>query len=89
LATANFINQEDSVGCVYHPQGLPLNLAHGSAKEESAPSKANIEPLRLVEKRAILTAVDLCNGNIPQAAGLLEISPSTLYRKLQFWQQDD
>lgn len=87
LTTVNLINQEDNVGSVSQNDGLPLNLAHNCAKEEIAPSKGNIEPLRLVEKRAILTALDLCNGNIPQAAGLLEISPSTLYRKLQFWQQ--
>ncbi|KXI23683.1 hypothetical protein AS132_04705 [Photobacterium sanguinicancri] len=46
-----------------------------------------IEPLWIVEKRAIETAIDACNGNIPRAAGLLEVSPSTIYRKLQTWQE--
>ncbi|MEZ8143172.1 sigma-54-dependent Fis family transcriptional regulator [Enterovibrio norvegicus FF-33] len=50
-------------------------------------SKADIEPLWLVEKRAIQIAIDACDGNIPQAAGLLEVSPSTIYRKLQSWQE--
>jgi two-component system repressor protein LuxO len=50
-------------------------------------SKADIEPLWKTEKRAIEAAIDVCNGNIPQAAGLLEVSPSTLYRKLQAWQK--
>ncbi|WP_407690280.1 sigma-54 interaction domain-containing protein [Salinivibrio siamensis] len=49
--------------------------------------KADIEPLWKTEKRAIEVAIDVCNGNIPQAAGLLEVSPSTLYRKLQAWQK--
>ncbi|MDD1781285.1 sigma-54 dependent transcriptional regulator [Enterovibrio sp. ZSDZ35] len=50
-------------------------------------TKADIEPLWLVEKRAIQIAIDACDGNIPQAAGLLEVSPSTIYRKLQSWQE--
>ncbi|WP_413466656.1 quorum-sensing sigma-54 dependent transcriptional regulator LuxO [Photobacterium sp.] len=46
-----------------------------------------VEPLWMVEKRAIQAAIDVCNGNIPRAAGLLEVSPSTIYRKLQTWQE--
>lgn len=45
-----------------------------------------IEPLWVVEKRTIEQAIDACDGNIPRAAGLLEVSPSTIYRKLQSWQ---
>ncbi|WP_368730436.1 helix-turn-helix domain-containing protein [Poseidonibacter lekithochrous] len=30
--------------------------------------------------------MDACDRNIPRAAGLLEVSPSTIYRKLQAWQ---
>lgn len=48
-------------------------------------SKSDIVPLWQIEKRAIQLAIDACNGNIPQAAGLLQISPSTIYRKLQNW----
>jgi two-component system repressor protein LuxO len=50
--------------------------------------KGDIEPLWIVEKRAIKAAIDVCDGNIPRAAGLLEVSPSTIYRKLQGWQED-
>lgn len=49
--------------------------------------KDKIEPLWIVEKRAIQWAIDACGGNIPRAAGLLEVSPSTIYRKLQTWQE--
>ncbi|RXJ73625.1 sigma-54-dependent Fis family transcriptional regulator [Veronia nyctiphanis] len=49
-------------------------------------TKADIEPLWVTEKRAIEKAIDACDGNISQAAGLLEVSPSTIYRKLQSWQ---
>jgi len=55
---------------------------------EAAPHqqrREQIEPLWLVEKRTIKHAIDICNGNVNQAAGLLEVAPSTLYRKLQSW----
>lgn len=57
--------------------------------EVSAPEldKSSIRPLFEVERTAILHAIEACQGNIPQAARLLEVSPSTLYRKLQGWQQ--
>ncbi len=44
-----------------------------------------IEPLWLTEQRTIERAIDLCDGNIPKAAALLEISPSTIYRKKLTW----
>jgi two-component system repressor protein LuxO len=44
-----------------------------------------IEPLWMVEKRAIEAAIEACDGNINRAAGLLEVAPSTLYRKRQAW----
>ncbi len=53
---------------------LPLRFDHGG-----------IKPLWLVEKEAIEQAIDYCDGNIPKAAVMLEINPSTIYRKLQSW----
>jgi two-component system repressor protein LuxO len=38
-----------------------------------------------VEKETIERAIHLCNGNIPRAAALLEINPSTIYRKKLVW----
>ena len=46
-----------------------------------------IMPLWRVEKNAIEQAIENCNGNIPKAAVLLEINPSTIYRKLQSWKE--
>ena len=45
-----------------------------------------IVPLWLQEKYIIESAIDKCKGNIPKAAVLLEISPSTIYRKKQSWE---
>lgn len=47
--------------------------------------KKEIRPLWLSEKQIIEDAITLCDGNIPQAAKQLEVSPSTIYRKLQSW----
>lgn len=50
------------------------------------PTIPSIRPLAEVEREAIMQALAFCNDNIPQAARLLQVSPSTLYRKLQGWQ---
>ena len=49
--------------------------------------RQQIEPLWLTEKTAIEAAIDACGGNVNRAAGLLEVAPSTLYRKLQSWKK--
>lgn len=48
-----------------------------------------ITPLWLVEKRAIQQAIDVSDGNINRAAALLEVAPSTIYRKMQTWKNSD
>lgn len=65
----------------------PIPFEPMMLSQESGKTKLDIEPLWLVEKRAIQLAIDVCDGNIPQAAGLLEVSPSTIYRKLQSWKE--
>jgi len=47
-----------------------------------------IRPLWQVEKEAIEQAIALCHGKIPKAAALLEVSPSTIYRKRQNWKTE-
>ncbi|MEW6995833.1 sigma-54-dependent transcriptional regulator [Colwelliaceae bacterium MEBiC 14330] len=44
-----------------------------------------IKPLWQVEKYAIESAISYCDGNIPKAAAMLEVSPSTIYRKKLGW----
>ena len=57
-----------------------------AAPESSPPT--DIRPLAEVEKEAIEQAINLCDGNIPRAAALLEVSPSTIYRKKLAWETD-
>lgn len=71
---------------------LPSSLrgeAPPSSKNAQAPLQEKIgdgvTPLWQVERDAIETAIALCEGNIPKAAAMLEISPSTIYRKKMVW----
>jgi len=47
-----------------------------------------IKPLWQIERDAIEYAISKCDGNVPRAAALLEISPSTIYRKRPGWTTD-
>jgi len=69
------------------PTMYPVPVPGRCGYPESIPPAANagLKPLWLVEKEAIERAIDYCGGNIPRAAALLEVSPSTIYRKLKTW----
>jgi two-component system repressor protein LuxO len=47
----------------------------------------DIVPLEDIERVAMERAVSICEGNVPRAAAFLRVSPSTLYRKRQSWEQ--
>jgi two-component system repressor protein LuxO len=79
---------------------LPSGLSSSGANEKTGSSTVNayslsgdtivserpsVQPLWLVEKRAIESTIEACNGNVPKAAAILEVSASTLYRKIQRW----
>lgn len=49
-------------------------------------STTTIQPLADVERKTIENAIYFCDGNIPKAAALLDVSPSTIYRKKQGWE---
>jgi len=59
-------------------QGIPETAEHISSEQ--------IRPLAAVEREAIERAIAICSGNIPKAAALLGVSPSTIYRKKQAWE---
>ncbi|EGU47604.1 putative LuxO repressor protein [Vibrio ichthyoenteri ATCC 700023] len=48
-----------------------------------------IRPMWQIEREAIQHAIELCDGNVLNAAVLLELSPSTVYRKKQAWETED
>ena len=68
-------------------------LASGDAEEVDAPTpiaaRAGYVPLggklRDIERQVIEGTLDMVDGSVPQAAKILGVSPSTLYRKLEGW----
>ncbi|MDN3680483.1 sigma-54 dependent transcriptional regulator [Vibrio tapetis subsp. quintayensis] len=67
-----------------------LNDLQGKNATDDISAKLSVEqirPLWMTEKGAIEQAIDACDGNIPRAASYLDVSPSTLYRKLQTWKE--
>ncbi|PSJ48105.1 sigma-54-dependent Fis family transcriptional regulator [Zobellella endophytica] len=66
------------------PLDKPLSQAAPSHPVADV-SPAPIIPLAALERQAIERAIGHCQGNVSRAAALLEVSPSTIYRKLQSW----
>ena len=77
------------------PESCSENAANCSSYKESVtvdsikntPSK--VRPLWLEEKEIIERAIERCDNNIPRAAAYLEISASTIYRKMQQWSNNN
>jgi len=78
------------------PDMLPLHLQQTTAGIQDGPDPvlpavpfAEIQTAGLtlaeIERRAIETALARHEGSVPRAARELDISPSTLYRKLEAW----
>lgn len=64
--------------------GVPVKLRPAEPVSDNT-----IKPLWLVEKEAIQAAIEASEGNINRAASLLEVAPSTIYRKMQGWSDSD
>jgi len=57
--------------------------------ENTVSTPLKIQPLWKIEKQVIEEAIRCCDGNIPKAAALLDISASTVYRKIQAWDEHE
>ena len=47
-----------------------------------------VKPLDDVIRETVEHAVAACDGSIPRAAAALDVSPSTLYRRIEIWRTD-
>lgn len=72
---------------VVTPAEAPIESIAFSPSEDKTP--VNIRPMWQIEREAIQQAIDYCDGNVLNAAVLLELSPSTVYRKKQAWEAED
>lgn len=80
--------------CMHHSKEVLPTLVPGlgdnvKAEKDIVVSRVDdcIVPLWQSEKKIIESAIAYCDGNIPRAAALLDISASTIYRKRQSWAQ--
>jgi len=88
------LNQGDTVTVEMLPPPLDEVVQNSLQSVSYSPVSSDLEqeqeakdiiPLWMVEKGAIDRAIAICDGNIPKAASMLEISASTIYRKKQSW----
>ncbi|MFC7333621.1 sigma-54-dependent transcriptional regulator [Rhodocista pekingensis] len=62
----------------------------GTPGTPGAPAaEPGIRPLWMTEKEEIQRALAATGNDVPKAAALLEISPSTVYRKIQLWKAEE
>jgi two-component system, repressor protein LuxO len=61
-------------------------LSRAAGSETSGVDVSGIVPLAEMERAYVMKVISLCAGNIPRSARALDISPSTLYRKLAGWE---
>jgi two-component system repressor protein LuxO len=64
------------------PAGVPVAMPRPAGPD------IEIMPLAEMERRLVLAALARTDGDIPRAAALLEINPSTVYRKVSAWRKD-
>jgi len=43
------------------------------------------QPMATIERDIIEAVISFCNGSIPKASQILQLSPSTIYRKREAW----
>lgn len=71
----------------------PGQFAAAAPSPKAAPTPGEMAeaqpmlPLWKIEKDAITRTLDACGGDVQKAAVVLEVSASTIYRKLQAWQK--
>ena len=47
------------------------------------------QPMTAIEQFIIEAVIESCNGSIPKASQILQLSPSTIYRKRETWTQEE
>jgi len=70
------------------PDSVTTTQAEQPKKLKNSPPIIDM-PLWKIEKKAIQDAIALSNGDIPRAAAILDVAPSTVYRKMKLWKNSE
>ena len=73
-------------GTLLRISDLPASVSLCVRSDRISQRDAGIIPIAELQKRAILAAIDHANGDKQEAARMLGISKTTLYRKLRDWE---
>jgi two-component system, repressor protein LuxO len=76
---------ERLLGRVTLPSALPSHAPAGTEDGERRPLVSLDEAIR----HHVEAAIAMCGGSIPRAAAMLEVAPSTIYRRIEAWQAAD
>jgi DNA-binding NtrC family response regulator len=81
------------------PRGVPLQPppAHHFSSPPGATGSGNWpnitlslgQPFDTLERQLIEATIEACGGSLPKTARVLQVSPSTLYRKKEIWAAQD
>ena len=85
------LNDNKNIQMTVKPKSFPTGasaIQNPITASPSMPMSNEIRPLADVERETIEHAINLCDGNIPKAAALLAVSPSTIYRKKMVWDEE-
>jgi two-component system, repressor protein LuxO len=72
-------------GLAQETQASPLPIQLAGPEPELTRDELVGMTLAEAERRLIEATLDHCRGSIPKAARILDVSPSTLYRKIEAW----
>ncbi|HAS8545604.1 TPA: sigma-54-dependent Fis family transcriptional regulator [Vibrio vulnificus] len=73
----------------HHSLERQTSMANPLAHNAFHHSDGSIRPMWQIEREAIQNAIAFCDGNVISAAVMLELSPSTVYRKKQAWEAEE
>lgn len=79
----------DSVSLPRLTEPLHDILAKARLEPEKPHAAPVIRPLEEVIRTAIEEAIEAHGGSIPRAAAALDVSPSTIYRRMEVWKEQD
>ena len=79
----NIVSDDEKLSSEHIPSYMKNKVDIHEEKEDLDDKSNYVRPLYIVEKEAILKALKASSGNLVQAAKILEIGRSTLYRKIE------